>query len=140
MAFTNEEIDIVWEKTNRRCHICRKTVARRNHGTIGRRGSWEIDHSNPKAKGGSDRLSNLLPACVPCNRSKREGSTRAARAQHGHSRRPLSAAEIEKAQLRNAGIGGAGGLVFGAALGGPVGAAVGGIAGLALGSLKKVDE
>jgi hypothetical protein len=29
-----------------------------------------IDHVHPKAKGGSNRVSNLVPACVPCNKEK----------------------------------------------------------------------
>jgi 5-methylcytosine-specific restriction endonuclease McrA len=29
-----------------------------------------IDHVHPRSRGGSDRVSNLVPACVPCNESK----------------------------------------------------------------------
>ncbi|OOC55600.1 MULTISPECIES: RNA-guided endonuclease IscB [Nocardiopsis] len=29
-----------------------------------------IDHIHPRSQGGSDRISNLVPACVPCNRAK----------------------------------------------------------------------
>jgi 5-methylcytosine-specific restriction endonuclease McrA len=29
-----------------------------------------IDHVHPRSRGGSDRVSNLVPACIPCNESK----------------------------------------------------------------------
>jgi hypothetical protein len=29
-----------------------------------------IDHVHPKSRGGSNRVSNLVPACVPCNKEK----------------------------------------------------------------------
>lgn len=30
----------------------------------------EIDHSRPKARGGSDHMNNLMPSCQSCNREK----------------------------------------------------------------------
>ncbi|MFV0135239.1 RNA-guided endonuclease IscB [Streptomyces sp. HMX87] len=36
-------------------------------------GPWNIEHLVPRCRGGSDRLSNLVLACVSCNRAK--GST-----------------------------------------------------------------
>ena len=140
MAFTDKEIDIIWERTNRRCHICRKTIARRNYGTIDRRGSWEVDHSNPRAKGGTDRLSNLLPACIKCNRRKQDGSTRNARAEHGHSRRPLSAEELERAQAKNILGGAAAGGAAGALVFGFPGFAVGSLVGMTAGSFTEIEE
>lgn len=32
--------------------------------------SLTIDHIRPKSKGGSDRTSNIIPACLKCNHSK----------------------------------------------------------------------
>ncbi|MES4908211.1 RNA-guided endonuclease IscB [Streptomyces sp. NPDC000395] len=29
-----------------------------------------IDHVQPRSRGGSDRISNLVPACIPCNEAK----------------------------------------------------------------------
>ena len=29
-----------------------------------------LDHVHPRSRGGSDRVSNLVPACVPCNQAK----------------------------------------------------------------------
>jgi len=140
MSYTNEELDLIWEKTNRRCHICRKTIARVNYGTVGRRGSWEVDHSNPRAKGGTDRFSNLLPACVSCNRSKRDGDNRSVRAAHGYRRRPLSAKEAEEARTKNVLAGAAAGSLAGGAFMGPPGAVGGALLGLAVGYLVEVEK
>ena len=47
------------EKFNRTCVYCRtKDVP------------LEVEHINPKSKGGSNRVSNLAIACVPCNQAK----------------------------------------------------------------------
>jgi hypothetical protein len=34
--------------------------------------SYEVDHFVPRAKGGEDRMNNLLLACKECNRAKRD--------------------------------------------------------------------
>lgn len=49
-----------------RCQYCGTT---RSDGAI-----LEVDHKVPKAKGGSDRVSNLITSCRECNRSKRDKS------------------------------------------------------------------
>lgn len=46
-------------KWARRCAYCGKTDVPLN-----------IDHVRPRSRGGSDRVSNLTLACVPCNQSK----------------------------------------------------------------------
>ena len=50
------------DKHGRRCVYC---------GATGK--PLEIDHVVPRSKGGSDRVSNLVVACVECNRQKGEG-------------------------------------------------------------------
>jgi len=47
------------EKWNRKCAYCSVENV-----------SLEIEHIQPKSKGGSDRVSNLALACHPCNQSK----------------------------------------------------------------------
>jgi 5-methylcytosine-specific restriction endonuclease McrA len=47
------------EKWNRRCAYCSVENV-----------PFEIEHIQPKSKGGSDRVSNLTIACHPCNQSK----------------------------------------------------------------------
>jgi 5-methylcytosine-specific restriction endonuclease McrA len=51
-------------KWNRKCAYCDTSGA----GPAGV--PLNIDHINPRAKGGSDRVSNLTLACIPCNRRK----------------------------------------------------------------------
>ena len=87
---TDEERKKIFERTDGRCHICREQLAFHNYGKLKGEGIWEIEHSNPRARGGSDRLVNKYPACVRCNRKKGAGSTRKARAKHGYKRAPYS--------------------------------------------------
>jgi len=47
------------EKFNRRCVYCGATDTR-----------LEVEHVVPRSKGGSNRVSNLVIACHPCNQSK----------------------------------------------------------------------
>jgi len=75
---TKKDIKQIWEKANL---IQRKNpnVWRRDkyenkirfgsYGTQGKYG-WEVDHKNPKDKGGSDKLRNLQPLHWKENRKK----------------------------------------------------------------------
>jgi len=104
-AFAADVLERVFERTDGKCHICHRRVAWRNYGALGSRGAWEVDHSVPRALGGTDRLSNLLPAHIRCNRSKQAASSRAARGQHSRSRAPLSANRRRAARVRNGVVG-----------------------------------
>lgn len=53
------------EKWNRTCAYCSATDVR-----------LEIEHIQPKAKNGSDRVSNLTLACHPCNQTKGQQDVR----------------------------------------------------------------
>ena len=112
----------IYDRTNGRCHICGKKLAFKNYGAVGARAAWEVDHSRPRAKGGSDHGNNLYPACIPCNRSKGAQTSRTARAKHGRTRAPLSKEARERARRKNTWAGGVTGLAVGALVGGPVGA------------------
>ncbi len=57
--------DHLLHKHDRQCAYCSEK----------RRGRLEIDHISPVARGGTDRLNNLVIACEPCNRSKGAKST-----------------------------------------------------------------
>ena len=61
-----------------------------NYGLLDARGGWEVDHSRPRAAGGSDHGNNLYGAHISCNRSKGAVSSRAARTRHGTPRTPKS--------------------------------------------------
>ena len=132
MGYSDERLGDIFDKTDGQCHICGKKLAFKNYAANGSRGAWEVEHSIPKAKGGTDHLNNLFPACISCNRSKRDGSTRAARAQYGRKRAPLSQERKDRVRSKNTVKGG----IVGAGLGsflGPGGAIVGGFLGALIG-------
>ncbi|MCB9194855.1 MAG: HNH endonuclease [Flavobacteriales bacterium] len=123
----------IYDKTDGYCHICHKKLAFSNHGITGAKGAWHIEHSVPKAKGGTNHMNNLFAACVSCNINKGTLHTKTVRSKNGVSRAPYSRKKKEEIRQGNtvagAAIGGAIGL-----LAGPVGAAIGAVIGGALGS------
>ena len=104
-AFTVDVLERVFDRTDGKCHICHRRVAWKNYAELGARGAWEVDHSVPRAWGGTDRLSNLFPAHIRCNRSKQASSNRRARGQHGKYRAPLSANQRGANRARNGALG-----------------------------------
>lgn len=139
MAFSSEQLKQIYERTSGYCHICHKKVAYNNYSVWGARGAWEVEHSNPQAKGGTHRLNNLYPACISCNRSKGTSSTASARTKNGKSRAPLSATKRKEAKTSNALAGGIVGAAIGA-LAGPFGALAGAAVGAHLGHKKNPDK
>ena len=51
----------VYNKCNGRCYYCGLGLSFR---------TMTVDHYIPRSAGGSDRLTNLVPACYACNNSK----------------------------------------------------------------------
>jgi hypothetical protein len=127
MQFTTDQLKVIYKRTSGYCHICHKKLALGNYGERGERGAWHIDHSNPRAKGGTDRLNNLYPACIDCNLDKGTRTTRTARNWHGTKRAPLSVSKRKAAKRANAISDGFGGALLGGALFGPPGAIVGAV-------------
>jgi len=117
MAYTDHELRKIYNRTSGKCHLCGRALSLTNYAQYGEKGAWEVEHSNCRAKGGTDRLNNLYAACISCNRSKGVRSTRAARAREGFSRAPLSREKRQTAKRENAFIGGALTLFGAAALG-----------------------
>ena len=78
----------IYDRTSGKCHICGKKLARFNYALLDARGSWEVEHYIPVARGGTNHANNLFAACISCNRSKRDSTSRSARAQHGRSTAP----------------------------------------------------
>jgi 5-methylcytosine-specific restriction endonuclease McrA len=103
MKYEDKDLQRIFLRTEGSCHICRKKLCFSNHGNLGRRGAWEIEHSMPVSKGGTDHLNNLYAACIRCNRSKGNATTRMARAEHGYRKAPLS----KEQRARNTWAGGA---------------------------------
>ncbi len=139
MASNVAKLNQIYDRTTGRCHICHKKLAFKNYGALGARAAWEVEHSIPQAKGGTDHLNNLYPACIPCNRSKGSSSTVSARSKHGKSRAPLSGDKREKARTGNAFAGGTLGAMIGS-VGGPVGAFIGACLGASLGHSQDPDK
>lgn len=79
MAFTEEQIQKVWEKATvvvgndsnvYRKDECGAWIARKQYGNRNSSYGWEIDHIKPQSKGGGDELSNLRPLQWENNMSK----------------------------------------------------------------------
>lgn len=104
MKFSDEQLEAIFDKTDGDCHICRKRLAFSNYGQFGRRGAWEVEHSNARANGGTHSLNNLYAAHIRCNRSKGKCSTRSARARHGYRCAPLSQKRKEQNAWTGAGM------------------------------------
>ena len=102
MKYSQEQLDAIYDKTSGKCHICGKKLARSNYGVLEARGCWEVEHSVAVAKGGTDSMNNLLAACISCNRSKGESTSRTARARTGRSRAPYSTAKISEIKAGHA--------------------------------------
>jgi 5-methylcytosine-specific restriction endonuclease McrA len=139
MAYSSKELRQIYDRTTGKCHICRKKLALKNYGKKGAHGAWEVEHSKPRAYGGSDYLRNLYPACISCNRSKGTKSNRSVRAKHGVKRAPLSKEQRKEAKRASA----IGGGLIGAAIGsvlGPGGALLVGAIGAKLAYDKNPDD
>jgi 5-methylcytosine-specific restriction endonuclease McrA len=70
------QLRAIYDRTEGQCHNCRKRLTFRNYGLFGKRGAWEIEHSVAQARGGTDHGNNLFAACISCNRSKGDSSSR----------------------------------------------------------------
>lgn len=124
MAKDTERLRRIYIKTDGYCHICHKKLSFKNHGVHGAHGAWHIEHSKPKAKGGTNHLNNLLPACIGCNLDKGTSSSISARKKNGVTRAPLS--KKRKTQIKNENT--AAGAIIGGVIGmigGPIGIAIG---------------
>ena len=60
MPYDKTVLRRIYDKTTGRCHICGKRLSLANYGLLGERGAWEVEHSNPRAKGGRDHMNNLF--------------------------------------------------------------------------------
>lgn len=88
MAHSDERLRQIYDKTGGHCHICGKKLAFTSYGfRDGARGSWEVDHSTPRAKGGTNHLGNLFAICVACNIEKGTKTSQHMRRKKGVSLR-----------------------------------------------------
>lgn len=68
--FSDERLQQIYDKTKGYCFHCDKKLAWKNYGNLKGKAGWEVDHSIPISKGGTNHLNNLIPSCIPCNRDK----------------------------------------------------------------------
>lgn len=87
----------IFDRTSGKCHICHEALEFLSYG---KDGGWEIEHSNPRARGGTDRLNNLYPAHAKCNRFKGARSTSFARKRFGKTRAPLSVTKRKQEKIK----------------------------------------
>lgn len=139
MAFTPEKLNDVYDRTSGYCHICHKKLAFKNYGLFGSHGAWEVEHSNPIAKGGTNGRNNLYPACIRCNRSKGTSSTRSARAKNGKARAPLSVERRKEVKIQNTLLGSVAGAAVGSIFG-RSGTLFGALVGARLGNRSNPDR
>lgn len=128
MRYDKQTLTRIYHRTSGYCHLCHTKLSRRNYGQIGKRGAWHVEHSVPRAKGGTDHLNNLKPACISCNLDKSAKTTGTVRGWNGKTRAPLSVEKRKQAKSENALLGAIGGGLVGFAVAGPVGAAIGALA------------
>ncbi len=72
---SNDKLRRIFNVTGGICHLCGRRLGFDSYGQAGRSGAWEIEHGNPRSRGGVNDLRNLKPACVSCNRSKGDLTT-----------------------------------------------------------------
>ena len=65
-----EQLQKIYDKAKGHCTYCGKQIVRSRYGRREGRGIWEVDHSKPKSRGGTDHPNNLVASCVNCNRKK----------------------------------------------------------------------
>lgn len=140
MQLTKQQLDSIYGRTTGYCHLCHAKLSRKNHGTVGARGAWHIEHSVPRSRGGSDHMNNLFAACIQCNCKKGNGSTRRARRSNGKTCAPLSPQKRKDAQFENGVAGAVTGGLAGMAFLGPVGGVIGAITGACIGSSQNPDR
>lgn len=58
----------LWVQNRRECHYCGIPLTL----TPGRLNRITADHKTPISKGGFDNLTNIVPACIKCNREKKD--------------------------------------------------------------------
>lgn len=68
--YDDYELTEIFEKTDGECHLCAGRLTFSAYGDLDHPKGWEVDHSNPRANGGTDYFRNLMPAHVSCNRQK----------------------------------------------------------------------
>ncbi len=140
MQYTKVLLARIYHRTSGYCHLCHSKLALTNYGREGKRGAWQVEHSVPKSKGGTDHLNNLFAACIECNQDKSNRTTRTARGWNGKTCAPLNRERRKQAKFEGGLAGAIAGGLAGGALGGPIGVVVGAVTGACVGSSQNPDR
>lgn len=66
--YTNEQLNIIANKTGYDCHLCHQPIEFDAYGDYSRPNGWEVDHISHNSKKGHNGFSNLravLPLPIP---------------------------------------------------------------------------
>ena len=105
MAFSQDSLRKIFDRIEGRCHICRGKLAFCNYGKVDNHGDWEVEHSKPKLRGGTEHLNNLYAAHSSCNRSKNNGLNEEERVKHGYKNAQFSERQRQRNTCMAVGIG-----------------------------------
>lgn len=70
MSYDDKTLNLIYNKKNGYCVYDNMKLTFTNYGKSCEIGAWEVDHSLPVSRGGTDNMNNLVPACFFCNREK----------------------------------------------------------------------
>ena len=115
MPYSLDQLELIFDRTDGRCHLCHSDLYFEDYGAPAYKDGWEVEHSRPRARGGTDHPNNLYAACVSCNRRKGTRSSAEFRRDLGLSGPPRRRAGIEWGEvIAVAGLFAGGVVVFGA--------------------------
>ena len=113
MTYDKITLRKIYDRTTGYCHICKKKLSYKNYSRIGEKGAWEVEHSRPRSKGGSNHINNLYASCISCNRKKGNYTSQTARSWYDRKKAPLSKVKRKEVKYTNAIFGGIAGLIIG---------------------------
>ena len=72
MAYTDDELLWVYNRTDGRCIYCGTHLIFENYSLLAERGAWDINYFIPKLNNGARCRENWVPACIACDTIKGE--------------------------------------------------------------------
>jgi 5-methylcytosine-specific restriction endonuclease McrA len=72
MAYTDEEIKWIYDRTDGRCIYCGTRLVFDNYSLLAAQGAWDVNYFIPKLNNGERSRENWVPACITCDTVKGE--------------------------------------------------------------------
>ena len=69
MGYSDDELQRIYNKTGGYCYHCGARLAWGNCGLGSASGAWEVSLSRKRSQDLTKQLNELVPSCMPCNRS-----------------------------------------------------------------------